>query len=90
MLTAINAISLRKVAARVDTAQKITRFLNYAATQPKAAIRYHASNMVLNIHVDLSYFSEPKRKAEYQRTTFSVNWQSTLKNHNNNHQKSMV
>jgi len=63
MLMALNAISMRQAAAIEDTAQKITHFLNYAATHPEAAIHYHASDMVLHIHADASYLSKPKGKS---------------------------
>ena len=34
-------------------------FLDYAASQEKAVIAYHASDMVLACHSDASYLSEP-------------------------------
>ena len=37
--------------------------LNYAATHPDAAIRYHASDMQLHIHSDASYLSEPEARS---------------------------
>jgi hypothetical protein len=33
------------------------QLLDYLATHPDAAIRYHASNMILHIHSDASYLS---------------------------------
>ena len=38
-------------------------FLDYCATHPDAMIRYHASDMVLRIHSDATYISEPKVKS---------------------------
>jgi hypothetical protein len=32
--------------------------LNYLATHPEATIRFHASDMILNIHSDASYLSK--------------------------------
>lgn len=40
-------------------------FLNYCATHPDAKIRYHASDMILHIHTDASYLSEPQAKSRY-------------------------
>ncbi len=37
---------------------KVTQFLDYAATHPDAIVTYHASNMVLAGHSDVSYLSE--------------------------------
>ena len=34
--------------------------LNYAAKQPNSKIRYTASDMILYIHSDASYLSEPR------------------------------
>jgi hypothetical protein len=31
--------------------------MDYLATHPDAAIRYHASDMILHIHIDASYLS---------------------------------
>jgi hypothetical protein len=33
------------------------QLLDYLATHPDAAIRYHASDMILQIHSDTSYLS---------------------------------
>jgi hypothetical protein len=37
--------------------------LNYAATYPDAAVRFHKSDMVQYIHSDASYLSEPKARS---------------------------
>ena len=37
--------------------------LDYAATHPNAKVRYRASDMVLQIHTDASYLSEPKTRS---------------------------
>jgi hypothetical protein len=42
--------------------EKLTQLLNYCATNPNATIQYAASNMVLHIHSDSSYLSEPKAR----------------------------
>ena len=38
------------------------KLLNYLATHPEAKVRFHASDMVLNIHSDASYLSEPRAR----------------------------
>jgi hypothetical protein len=35
----------------------MNQLLDYLATHPYAAIRYHASDMILHIHSDASYLS---------------------------------
>jgi hypothetical protein len=44
------------------TIKAAAHLLNYAATHPDAMLRYHASDMTLNIHSDASYLSEPKAR----------------------------
>jgi hypothetical protein len=58
-LVAIGTISAEQSKATENTNKKITRLLDYFATHPNAIIRYHHSGMVLYIHSDASYLSEP-------------------------------
>ena len=41
----------------------IKQLLDYVATHSNAGIRYVASDMILNLHSDASYLSEPKSKS---------------------------
>ena len=41
----------------------IIQLLNYAATNPNAAIQFHRSNMILYAHSNASYLSEPQAKS---------------------------
>jgi hypothetical protein len=43
--------------------EKTIQLLDYLATHPAAKVRYHASSMVLNIHSDASYLSEPRARS---------------------------
>ena len=45
------------------TAKAATKLLNYAATHPDAVILFRASDMILHIHSDASYLSEPKARS---------------------------
>ena len=45
------------------TAKAATKLLNYAATHPDAVIKFRASDMILHIHSDASYLSEPKARS---------------------------
>jgi hypothetical protein len=49
-----------------DTDAKVLQLLNYCTTHPSATIRYHASNMILNIHSDAGYLSDLKQEAEQE------------------------
>ena len=61
--------SIGSIAAHMSTStwremkQKITHFLDYAATHPDAEIVYKASSMHLWIHTDASYLTEPKARS---------------------------
>jgi hypothetical protein len=46
------------------TMEKCLQFLDYAATQDNAILTYKASNMILAIHSDASYLSEPKAQSQ--------------------------
>ena len=39
------------------------QLLDYVATHPNAGIRFHASDMILAVHTDASYLSEPGGKS---------------------------
>ena len=45
-----------------NTARKITKFINYCATHPKARIQYHTSDMILYVHLDAGYLNIPKAR----------------------------
>jgi hypothetical protein len=62
-LVAIDTISTKQSKATDNTNKKITRLLNYFATHPNAIILYHRSGMVLYIHSDASYLSEPNARS---------------------------
>eukprot|EP00804_Cyclotella_cryptica_P000097 CCRYP_013741-RA/>CCRYP_013741-RA protein AED:0.45 eAED:0.45 QI:0/0/0/1/0/0/2/0/125 len=44
-------------------AKQAKQFLDYTATHPDAEIRYHASDMILNVHSDASYLSVPNARS---------------------------
>ncbi len=43
--------------------QQTLQLLDYLATQEDAVLSYHASDMVLAVHSDASYLSEPKARS---------------------------
>ena len=60
MLVALSAIAASQSAPTEQTLEQTLFFLDYAATHPDAILTYCAGDMVLNIHSDASYLSEPK------------------------------
>lgn len=61
MLVALSAIASAPHSEAAATA--VTQLLNYAATHPDATIRYTSSDMILHVHSDASYLSEPGAKS---------------------------
>ena len=59
----VNVLSSEHTTATETTADKVVKLLNYCDTNPEAELRYHASDMIINIHSDASYLSERKAKS---------------------------
>jgi hypothetical protein len=58
VLMALSSIASEQTRATTNTMAKAKQLLDYLATHPDVTIRFQASNMVLNIHLDASYLSE--------------------------------
>jgi hypothetical protein len=59
VLMALSSISTEQMKATKKTQSKCLQLLDYLATNSEAIVRFHASDMVMNIHSDASYLSEP-------------------------------
>jgi hypothetical protein len=59
----INVLASYQSNATEVTADKVIKLLNYCNTHTDTKIRYHASDMILNIHSDASYLSENEAKS---------------------------
>jgi hypothetical protein len=57
ILMPLNDIATEQTKATEKTQAATNQMLDYLATHPDATIRYHASDMILNIHSDASYLS---------------------------------
>ena len=62
-LVGLNSITMQQTNATINTLKRTEDLLEYAATHPEAKIRYRASEMILQIHTDASYLSEPKARS---------------------------
>jgi hypothetical protein len=58
----INVLASEQSRATSVTADKVIKILNYCNTHPETKIRYHASDMILHIHSDVSYLSEKEAR----------------------------
>jgi hypothetical protein len=64
MLAAISSIACNLSTAQwTDMQHRINHFLDYAATNPDAALIYKASDMYFRIHTDASYLTESKARS---------------------------
>ena len=59
MAVTLSTLAAAQSKGTAATAHAVTKFLNYAATHPDAAIQYKPSQMILRVHIDTSYLSEP-------------------------------
>jgi hypothetical protein len=73
MLMALSALASAQAHATEDTAKALVHFLNYCTTHPDATIRYLASDMVLHVHSDASYLSEPQARSRAGGHFFMAN-----------------
>ncbi len=60
---ALSDIATQQNKPTENTRQDVNHLLDYMATHPAAKIRYKASDMVLNIHSNVSYLSTPKARS---------------------------
>ena len=63
MLTSLGSIAAQQSKVTEKMYANTLLLLNYAATHPNAMIRYTVSNMILHIHRDASYLSEPRSRS---------------------------
>jgi hypothetical protein len=63
MLVTLSAIASEQASPTESTMKKVKQFLDFAASQEEAIVTYKASDMVLAIHSDASYLSEPKARS---------------------------
>jgi hypothetical protein len=64
MLTPLSALAFEQASPTELTMEKYLRFLDYAATQDNSILTYKASDMILAIHSNASYLSEPKAQSQ--------------------------
>ena len=63
VLAALSSIASQQAKATEGTMEKVKHLLDYLVTHPDATVRFRASDMILNIHSDVSYLSEPGGKS---------------------------
>jgi len=63
LLCPISAIASQSSKLTTETMQQTLQLLDYLATKENAVLSYHTSDMVLAVHSDASYLSEPKARS---------------------------
>ena len=63
LLCPISAIAAQSANPTEETLQRAKQLLDYIATQGDAALTYNKSNMILAVHSDASYLSEPNARS---------------------------
>jgi hypothetical protein len=63
VLTALSTIAVDQMKATKRTMERCTQLLDYLAHNADAKVRFHASDMILNIHSVASHLSEAKQGA---------------------------
>jgi hypothetical protein len=63
VLMALSSITVEQTKATEKTMGRCTQLLDYFSGHLNATVRFHASDMILNIHSDASYLSEEKARS---------------------------
>ncbi len=63
VLMALSSIAVEQTKATEKTMGKCTQLLDYLSGQLNATVRFHVSDMILNIHSDASYLLEEKARS---------------------------
>jgi hypothetical protein len=56
----LSSIAVEQMQAMEKTMERCIQLLDYLASNSKAKARFHASDMIMNIHLGASYLSETK------------------------------
>jgi hypothetical protein len=65
VLMALSSIAIKQMKVTGKTIGKCIQLLDYLATNEMAKIRFHASEIILNIKFDVSYLQRPEPAAEH-------------------------
>ena len=80
MLFTLNTLASAQSKGTEETKAAMKHFLDYCATHPEATIRFYASDMILKIHSDASYLSEPEAKSRAGGYFYLGNKDDSMKN----------
>jgi hypothetical protein len=81
LLCPTSTITSQSSKPTTDKMQQTLQLLDYLATQEDAVFSYHPSDMVLAVHSDASYLSEPKSRSR-ARGHFFLSSDTTIQSNN--------
>jgi hypothetical protein len=58
VLMALSSIAIKQTKGTTNTMEKVKQLLDYLATNPDATIQFRESDMIMNLHSNMSYLSE--------------------------------
>jgi hypothetical protein len=64
VLMALSSIEVEQTQATGKTMERCIQLLDYLASNSKVKMRFHASDMIMNIHLDALYLSETKARIQ--------------------------
>ncbi len=79
VLAALSTIAIDQTKATKQTMDWCIQLLDYLASNQNAKVRFHASDMVMNIHLDTLYLSESGAQS---CTCGNFSWDGCLKTEN--------
>eukprot|EP00957_Ditylum_brightwellii_P002717 209016-Ditylum_brightwellii.AAC.1 len=79
----------QQATATERTAKAVVMILNYCATYLDAVIRYYKSDMVLHVHSDSLYLSEPEARSRADGHFLPVKSYKAIQNHQANYPQTM-
>jgi hypothetical protein len=62
VLMALSSIAVEQTKATEKTMERCIQLLDYLVSNSKAKVRFHASDMIMNIHLDAVYLSKTKAR----------------------------
>ncbi len=62
VLMALSSIAVEQIKASEKTMERCIQLLDYLASNSKAKVRFHASDMIMNIHLDALHLSKTKAR----------------------------
>ncbi len=63
VLMALSSIAVEQTKVTEKTMAQCMQLLDYLSGHANAKVRFHVSDMILNIHLDASYLSEAKARS---------------------------